>query len=163
MPRDFPSNLQNKESIVPEIKKILIPTDFSSYSQFALQYAATLAENFSAKLYVMHVCEHLIAGVESEAYHFSVAEFPAEVERNEKERLRQMTEELRSKGIDAESVIRVGRPYSAIVNTAKELEVDLVALATHGRSGPSHVAFGSTAEKVVRLAPCPVLTVKHPE
>ena len=148
---------------MPEIKKILIPTDFSSYSQFALQYAVTLAENFSAKLYVMHVCEHLIAGVESEASHFSVGEFLAEVERNEKERLRQITEELRSKGIDAESVFRVGRPYSAIVSTAKELEVDLITLATHGRSGPSHLVFGSTAEKIVRLALCPVLTVKHPD
>ncbi len=146
-----------------EIKKILIPTDFSEYSQFALKYAMALAETFKAKLYVMHACEHTISGAGTEAYHFSVPEFVAEVERNEKEALDGIVTELRSKGIDAEAIFVVGRAYFEIVDKAKALDMDLIALATHGRKGLSHFVFGSTAEKVVRLAPCPVLTVKNPE
>ena len=146
-----------------EIKKILIPTDFSEYSQFALKYAVALAESFKAKLYVMHVCEHSIMGAGPEAYHFSVPEFMAEVEKNEKETLEQIARELGSKGINVEPVFVTGRAYIDIVEKAKQLDVDLITLATHGRKGFGHFVFGSTAEKVVRLAPCPVLTVKHPE
>jgi nucleotide-binding universal stress UspA family protein len=146
-----------------EIKKILFPTDFSEYSQHALRYAAALAESFKAKLYVMHACEHPFVGAGMEAYHFSVPEFSAEVQEQEKKTLEQITEELRAQKIDAESLFVIGKAYLEIVKCAKELEVDVITLATHGHKGISHFVFGSTAEKVVRLAPCPVLTVKHPE
>ena len=146
-----------------EIKKILFPTDFSEYSQHALRYAAALAESFKAKLYVMHACEHPFIGAGMEAYHFSVPEFSAEVQEQEKKTLEQITEELRAQKIDAESLFVIGKAYLEIVKCAKELEVDVITLATHGHKGISHFVFGSTAEKVVRLAPCPVLTVKHPE
>jgi nucleotide-binding universal stress UspA family protein len=148
---------------VIEIKKILIPTDFSEYSQFALKYAKALAESFKARLYLMHVCEHAITGAGTEAYHFSVPEFLADVEKAEKEALEKIVCEIRSAGIDAQSVFTTGRAYIDIVAKARELDVDLITLATHGRQGLSHFVFGSTAEKIVRLAPCPVLTVKHPE
>ena len=146
-----------------EITKILSPTDFSEYSRFALKYAMALAESFRARLYVMHVCEHSIIGAGTEAYHFSVPEFLADVEKAEKESLERIVNEIRSTGIDAEAVFATGRAYIDIVEKAKELDVDLITLATHGRKGLSHLVFGSTAEKIVRLAPCPVLTVKHPE
>jgi nucleotide-binding universal stress UspA family protein len=145
-----------------EIKKILFPTDFSEYSQFALKYAAALAESSRAKLYVMHVHERPV-GSGLEAYHYAVPEYDAGIEKSERESLDQVVGKLRSRGVDADPVFIVGRAYVEIVNTAKELDVDLITLATHGRKGLSHVVFGSTAEKVVRLAPCPVLTVKHPE
>jgi nucleotide-binding universal stress UspA family protein len=156
------ATLEGKATMI-EIKKILMPTDFSEYSQFALKYAVALAEGFKAKLYVMHVCEHSVTGAGPEAYHFSVPEFLADVEKNEKETLSQVVQEIQSKGIAAEGVFVTGRAYIDIVEKAKELDVDLITLATHGRKGFSHLVFGSTAEKVVRLAPCPVLTVKHPE
>jgi nucleotide-binding universal stress UspA family protein len=157
--------LNNEREVGPviEIKKILIPTDFSEYSQFALKYAMALAVSFKARLYVIHVCEHAITGAGTEAYHFSVPEFLADVEKAERESLEKIVSEIRSAGIDAQSVFTTGRAYIDIVDKAKELDVDLITLATHGRKGLSHFVFGSTAEKIVRLAPCPVLTVKHPE
>ena len=145
-----------------EIKKILFPTDFSEYAKFAQKYAFALAESFKAKLYVMHASESMHSNVGMEGYFYDPA-ITANLEKNEKETLNRITEELRSQGIEAEPIFVVGRPYMEIVQKAKELDVDLITLATHGRSGLSHLVFGSVAEKVVRLAPCPVLTIKHPE
>ena len=71
--------------------------------------------------------------------------------------------QLAARRIQAEAVFATGRPYIQIVREAEKLKVDLIVLATHGRRGASHLVFGSNAEKVVRLSPCPVLTVKHPE
>jgi nucleotide-binding universal stress UspA family protein len=86
-----------------------------------------------------------------------------EEKKGQEEALNRLTADLIRQGIDAEPVFVTGRTYMEIVDKAKELEVDLITLATHGRTGLSHLVFGSTAEKIIRLAPCPVLTVKHPE
>lgn len=145
------------------IKKILFPTDFSEYSKHALKYATALAERFKAKLLVLHVCEHPIAGTGTEAYQLAVPAFFADVEQRERKQLEAMSSDLQARGIDAEPVFIIGRAYLEIVNTARQLEVDVITMATHGNKGLSHLIFGSTAEKVVRLAPCPVLTVKHPQ
>jgi nucleotide-binding universal stress UspA family protein len=146
-----------------EIKKILFPTDFSQYSNHALKYATALAESFQAKLYVMHVCEHPIAGYGIEAYHFAVPEYVVDLEQHERKALDSLIGELCNKGFDVEPVFLIGKAYQEIVKTARNLGVDVITMATHGSKGLSHLVFGSTAEKVVRLAPCPVLTVKHPE
>jgi nucleotide-binding universal stress UspA family protein len=143
-----------------EIQKILVPTDFSEYSQHAVKYAVALAQSFKAKLYVVHVWDQSIAVGPTETFH---TEIWVEAEKSEKERLNQVTQRLRTEGIDAEPVFVSGTAYIEIVKTAKELDVDLITLATHGRTGLSHLVFGSTAEKIIRLAPCPVLVVKHPE
>jgi nucleotide-binding universal stress UspA family protein len=87
----------------------------------------------------------------------------AEEKKGQEEALNRLTADLISQGVDAEPVFVTGRAYMEIVGRAKELEIDLITLATHGRTGLSHLVFGSTAEKIIRLAPCPVLTVKHPE
>jgi nucleotide-binding universal stress UspA family protein len=143
-----------------EIQRILVPTDFSEYSQHAVKYAVALAQSFKAKLYVVHVWDQSIAVGPTETFH---TEIWVEAEKSEKERLNQVTQRLRTEGIDAEPVFVSGTAYIEIVKTAKELDVDLITLATHGRTGLSHLVFGSTAEKIIRLAPCPVLVVKHPE
>jgi nucleotide-binding universal stress UspA family protein len=144
-----------------QIAKIMIPTDFSEYSRHALRYAITLAESFKAKLYLMHAWElAVLVTQQSEAY---TALNMADTRAGEEEALKRLTEEVRGRGIDAEPVFSSGRAYSEIVRAAQQLEVDLIVIATHGRKGLSHLVFGSTAERVVRLAPCPVLTVKHPE
>jgi len=148
---------------VVSIEKILLPTDFSEYSRWATRYAVALAENFKAKLYVVHVFEEVVFSSAPDAYSLSVSEFHALLQSGERDKLSHLIEELREKGVDAEPVFRVGRAYIDIVETARELSIDVIVLATHGRTGLSHLIFGSTAEKVVRLAPCPVLTVKHPE
>jgi len=148
---------------VIKIKKILFPTDFSEYSNHALKYALALAENFEAKLYVLHVCEHPIAGAGIEAYHFAVPEYIVDLEQRERKVLDALAARLRDQGIDVEPVFIIGKAYTEIVKAAKSFQVDVITMATHGSKGLSHFVFGSTAEKVVRLAPCPVLTIKHPE
>jgi len=146
-----------------EIKKILIPTDFSDYSRYALRYAVAFARSFGAKLFLFHSCEHSVLGAGTEAYHFSVPEYMTEVEKNEKLRLEDWTAEVAREKIEVEPLFAVGTAYSTIVDAAREMDVDMIILATHGRKGVSHLVFGSTAEKVVRLSPCPVLTIKYPE
>src|SRR5262245_8325717 len=143
-----------------EIQRILVPTDFSEYSQHALKYAVALAQSFMAKLYVVHIFEDAVVAAPTETFH---PEIWAEAETAEKEELSLLTQELHTKGIDVEPVFGSGIAHSEIVKTAKELDVDLITLATHGRTGLSHLVFGSTAEKIIRLAPCPVLVLKHPE
>jgi len=112
---------------------------------------------------VMHVCEHPIAGSGIEAYHFAVPEYVVDLEQRERKALDALTAELRERRVDVEPVFIIGKAYQEIVKAAKLHNVDVITMATHGSKGLSHLVFGSTAEKVVRLAPCPVLTVKHPE
>jgi nucleotide-binding universal stress UspA family protein len=146
-----------------EIKRILIPTDFSDYSRYSLRYAKAFAQSFQAQLILMHCCEHSVLGAGTEAYHFSVPEYIAKVEENEKSALEELAAELVREGFDVIPVFAVGSAPTTIVEAAQEHGVDMIIIATHGRTGFSHLVFGSTAEKVVRLSPCPVLTVKNPE
>lgn len=143
------------------LQKILVPTDFSDFSQQALEFALSLAEQFRAKLYVMHVWEMAMTSslLPPEPYPESVL---TEQQKAAAEHLAKVTNELKASGFDAEPVFAFGKPYMEIVRAATELDVDLIVLASHGRSGISHLLLGSVAEKVVRLAPCPVFTVKLP-
>jgi nucleotide-binding universal stress UspA family protein len=138
------------------IKKLLVPTDFSEYSRFALRYAVALAKSFEAKVYVIHVHEPYPQGSALEGIYYDPAIM-------EEDALDAIVKELRVQKIDAEAVFVKGRPFMEIIRQAQQIEVDLIVMATHGRKGVSHLVFGSTAEKAVRMAPCPVLTVKHPE
>jgi nucleotide-binding universal stress UspA family protein len=90
-------------------------------------------------------------------------EIMEKVQSKEQEALAGIVKELRAQQIDADPVFVRGRPFVEIIHQAQQLEADLIVIATHGRKGVSHLVFGSTAERVVRMAPCPVLTVKHPE
>ena len=140
-------------------QKILVPTDFSDFSQQALEFALALAEKFRAKLYVMHVWELPMTGslLPPEPYPEAVL---TEEQTAAAEHLTKVTDELRASDFDAEPVFVFGKPYMEIVKAAADLDVDLIVLASHGRSGISRLVLGSVAEKVVRLAPCPVFTVK---
>jgi nucleotide-binding universal stress UspA family protein len=141
------------------MKKVLIPTDFSDCSHRALQYGLAVAEKFQAKPYIIHVWELPMTGgiLPVEPYPEMVF---TEEQKAAKQRLTRLTDELKTQGIDAEPVFAFGRPYVEIVKAVANLEADLVVLATHGRGGIGHLLLGSVAEKVVRLAPCPVLTVR---
>jgi nucleotide-binding universal stress UspA family protein len=143
------------------LQKILVPTDFSDFSQQALEFALALAEEFRAKLYVMHVWELPVTGslLPPEPYPESIL---TEEQKAGADHLTKVTNELRTSGFDAEPVFVFGKPYMEIVKAAADLDVDLAVLASHSRSGISHLLLGSVAEKVVRLAPCPVFTVKAP-
>ena len=145
-----------------EMKKLLAPTDLGEYSQFALKYAAAFAEAFEAKVYVLHVHEPYPQGAVFEGMVYD-SQLVAKAEAKARADLDAIVAQLTARNIQAEAVFATGRPYIQIVREAEKLKVDLIVLATHGRRGASHLVFGSNAEKVVRLSPCPVLTVKHPE
>ena len=142
------------------VNRILVPTDFSDSSKRALEYALDIAKVSSCDLFVVHVVETF--GTEGSAVcSLSVQEkFEPEAIRT---RAAKMAEFLRDAGDVAHLTYRfvlVGAPASEIIKFAREREMDLIVMGTHGRKGASRFFFGSVAEKVVRLAPCPVLTVK---
>jgi nucleotide-binding universal stress UspA family protein len=143
------------------LQKILVPTDFSDLSQQALEFALSLADRFRAKLYLMHVWELPMTGslLPPEPYPESVL---TEEQTAGEKHLTKVANELKASGFDVEPVFVFGKPYMEIVKAATDFDVDLIVLASHGRSGVSHLLLGSVAEKVVRLAPCPVFTVKAP-
>lgn len=145
-----------------DITKILVPIDFSNYSKLALQYASKFAKNFNADLYLVYVVEPVIYPSD-----FSMGQvtFPAtELEMNEKakQELDTLAKSEIGSDIKVETVVRTGKPFVEINECAAELDVDLIIIATHGHTGVEHLLFGSTAEKVVRKAPCPVLTLREP-
>ena len=143
------------------LQKILVPTDFSDLSQQALEFALSLADRFRAKLYLINVWELPMTGslLPPEPYPESIM---TEEQKAGQEHLTKVTNELKASGFDVEPVFVFGKPYMEIVRAAADLDIDLIVLASHGRSGVSHLLLGSVAEKVVRLAPCPVFTVKAP-
>lgn len=145
-----------------QIKSILAPTDFSHHSGSGLRYAAGLAEKFGAALHVLHVLPEVVAPVGPEP--MILPSLPAEYyEEAQAAALESLGECLKPEwGIPAtvERVVRWGDPVLAIVTYARERGMDLIVLATHGRTGLSHVLLGSVAERIVREAPCAVLTVR---
>lgn len=146
-----------------KIEKILFPTDFSEHSKNAFCYALSFAKEYGARLYMLHVIEDI--QYLANAYMFDVPIMPsfADMEQN---RLKEMQEfidrEVTDPEIKIEKVIKRGRPFIEIIQMAREENIDLIVTATHGRGGLEHVLFGSVAEKVVRKAPCPVLSIRSP-
>lgn len=145
-----------------DIKRILFPTDFSEGSDNALPYAADMAKHYGAKLYVLHVMHDIAQATGWYVPHISMDELYKDIEKNAKKEIEKYgVEELRGfKDIDR-TVIK-GIPYDEIIKFAKENKIDLIVIGTHGRKGLDRVIFGSTAERVVRDAPCPVLSVRLP-
>ena len=144
------------------IKKILAPTDFSPASQKALKYALRFAHDCGSELTLLHVLEPAISPAFADTTAgpaFSKAEI-ADAE----ESLRTLVKSVRGAGAaGVRSTIRMGVATHEIVEAAKELDVDLVVIATHGYTGWKHFAIGSTAARVARAAPCPVLVVREKE
>lgn len=147
------------------LKNILYPTDFSELSVCALPYAVQLARQFDAKLHCLHVID--------EAYQYWLGAsdnvvptiVPTEEIRTATE---QQMEEFATKHLaeDSDRLVKklvIGRPFLEIIQYARESNADMIVIATHGHGGLASVLLGSVTEKVVRKAPCPVLTVRHPE
>lgn len=144
------------------INKILVPIDFSNYSKNALKYAVNFAKKFNSKIYLVYVVEPVIYPSD-----FSMGQvtFPvSDIEMNEraKDELESLAKTEIGSQFEVETVIKTGKPFVEINETASELDIDLIIIATHGHTGMEHLLFGSTAEKVVRKAPCPVLTLREP-
>lgn len=146
-----------------KIEKILFPTDFSEHSKNAFRYAFSFAKEYGAKLYMLHVIEDI--QYLANAYMFDVPVMPsfADMEQNRMKELQEFIDrEVTDPEVKIEKVIRRGRPFIEIIQMARDENVDLIVTATHGRGGLEHVLFGSVAEKVVRKAPCPVLSIRTP-
>jgi universal stress protein A len=160
-----PIQTADTTDLVPQIlhlEKILVPTDFSETSKKAVQYALRFAEQFDCEIALLYVVEPVTPlvgvplGVEvfTEKDEFSMAE----------KDLAALAAEWDAKGPQSvTSFVRVGHAPNEITKAAKELDVDLIIIATHGYTSWQHMCIGSTAERVVRAAPCPVLVVREKE
>ena len=142
------------------IKRILVPVDFSECGTHALHYAASLAKQVDASLVLLHVIDSLIAPPDMEFVHLNLKEFNAEREKRAKDKLAELARSVVDPTTPTTPVLRHGAPWEQIKETAREREIDLIVIGTHGYTGLKHVVLGSTAEKVVRLAGCPVLVVR---
>lgn len=146
-----------------KIEKILFPTDFSACAKHALKYALSFAAERGAKLYVLHVIPKLDVPIGLGAVTFPVSKIYNDMEREAKKNIHHLIPKRFLEKIKVENIIVRGIPFLEIIKAARKYDIDLITIATHGRTGISHAFLGSTAEKVVRKAPCPVLCVKHPE
>ncbi|WP_417383999.1 universal stress protein [Gimesia sp.] len=141
-----------------DIKNILIPTDFSETSQAATQYAVELAKKFGAQLHLLHVIEDPVVYMPMfESYALPPKE---DFENFAKTRLDNWILDEDKAGLEISTHWVHGNPFVDILKYAKREEIDLIVVGTHGRSFTAHLLLGSVAEKVVRKASCPVLTVR---
>ncbi|MEA3288282.1 MAG: universal stress protein [Candidatus Marinimicrobia bacterium] len=146
-----------------QFKKILVPTDFSESAKYALPFAVDLAKKYAASLHVLHVVEPIVAPVDFAWGTYSYPDIEKQLSGYVDESLTKIIEEQIPTEIVSDSTSLHGKPWREIVSFARDQKMDLIVMATHGLSGLSHALYGSTAEKVVRKAPCPVLIVRHPD
>ena len=152
------------------IAKILAPTDFSEDSNNALVYAEDIARKFGAELILLHVAQALAPvsfglepGITPDPLALETIGRIAEEQRLAAQReLDRMVNRLRESGLKTRSMLRVGAAFMEIITTAQSEAADLIVMGTHGRTGLARLLVGSVADKVVREAPCLVLTVKAP-
>ena len=144
------------------ITRILVPVDFSPHTERAFCYATTLAHRLDAKVELLHVVDNpFVAGAWSvEVYSPNIDELLAELSADAGRRLAGLKETAAALGVTAETVVLRGRPWQSIVEHAAAGGFDLIVMATHGRTGLAHAVVGSVAERVVRNAQCPVLTIR---
>lgn len=146
------------------LKTILVPTDFSGPSEVALRYAVALADAFHASLHLVHIVQEPFSQPWAvEAYGFSLAALQEEWMRDAAMRLEQMLPPADRGRYHGEVATILGHPVVEILKYATTHAIDLIVLGRHGRGPLGHLVMGSVAERVVRKAPCPVLTVRHPE
>jgi nucleotide-binding universal stress UspA family protein len=147
-----------------DLHKILVPTDFSKSSQNALSYAVAFAQKFGAAVHLLHVVQDLALFI-PEAMMVAPTGAPPVEQFHEAARaaLQRVVSELGVADVVIHPEVVEGVPYDTIIRFARERDIDLIVMGTHGHTGLAHFLLGSVSEKVVRRAPCPVLTVRHPE
>lgn len=140
------------------LERILLPTDFSEASLPATQYALELARRFDAALHVLHVIEDPVAYLPMfESFPLPTRE---EFEQFAQTRLDNWILPADAEGLQIEQHWVHGRPFVDVIRYAREQQMDLIVIGTHGRGAAAHLLMGSVSEKIVRKAPCPVLTVR---
>jgi nucleotide-binding universal stress UspA family protein len=143
--------------MIQDIKKILAPIDFSEFSMDALREAMELAKDVGAEVHIVHVV----------APHFSLLEKSREQVREtlmldeSEQELARIKKEQFGNSSNVITCAEIGPPVAKLVDYAKEHQIDLIVLSTHGRTGPQHIMIGSVAEKLARLAPCSVLVFRR--
>ena len=147
--------------MTPDIKTILVPVDFSSNSKRALDYAHTLATRLGASLHLVHVCEVPALSLGSmDAYAIAYTNWSQQLGDEAERELVRMVPALA--GVPVSTEVLFGSPARAIVTAAAARKTDLIVMGTHGHGPLMHALMGNVAERVVRTAPCPVLTVREP-
>lgn len=145
------------------LKNILVATDFSEPSGVALAYGRDLARSYNARLHVLHVVENIMIRYASEVG-FAVPDFQGDLEAAARRDLDALITDDDRRGLNAVTVVETGTNLAdTIVDYAKANAIDLIVAGTHGRGAVQHFLMGSVAERVVRTAPCPVLTVRAHE
>ena len=145
------------------MKTILHPTDFSETSNHALKYALSFAKEFGATLYILHVVEDRPAVASMDVVHPpSVILWMREAEKEARAELEALAPPEMRDSVPVERLICSEVPFLEIIRCAGQIKADLIVCGTHGRTGIKHLIFGSVAENVVRKAPCPVLSIRHP-
>jgi nucleotide-binding universal stress UspA family protein len=142
------------------IKRILLPTDFSTYSATATKCASDLAAKFDAELHLLHALEVHLASAPSFAMGLALPKYLQESRAAAEKSLTTVLDPHWSVGREVVHAVVEGSAKVEIVRYARTHKIDLIVIATHGRSGLAHVIIGSVTESVVRTAPCPVLTVR---
>jgi nucleotide-binding universal stress UspA family protein len=146
------------------LKKILVATDFGEASDAALSYGRDLARTYGATLHLLHVAEDVFARYADDGSTAFLPQMQSDIENAARKRLEGLVTDEDRTMLRARPVVLTARgPAEAIVEYANAHTVDIIVMGTHGRRALAHLLMGSVAERVVRLAPCPVLTVRHPE
>src|SRR5687768_11327747 len=147
-----------------QIRRILAPTDFSEHSCYALQYARLFADRWGAELHLLNVIEPAVFPTEAGLTPMGLMNLDSELTFAAERAMGEVLNRQELQGIpNVSTAVGHGRASSAIIEYATQHEIDLIVIATHGRTGLEHLIFGSTAERVVRESPCPVLTIRPPQ
>ena len=142
--------------------KILIAIDFSENSEHAFEYAMTLAKQFQAELTILHVINEPVDLRGFYVPHISFEQLEKEIEEGAQKMMEQFCHTRMGDFTNYQTAIVTGIPNEEIIRKAADTGASLIVLGTHGRTGLDHIIFGSTAERVVRSAACPVLTIRMP-
>lgn len=145
-----------------KINKILVPIDFSDYSKSALRYAVNFSKLFNAEIILIYVVEPVIYPPDFSMGQIAIPAVTTEFDERARDELNKLAKNEIPSAVKVSTLIKSGKPFIEIIDAAAEEDVDLIIIATHGHSGVEQILFGSTAEKVVRKAPCPVLTLREP-
>ena len=144
-------------------KSILVPTDFSEYSDKALMAAEDIARQFNAKIYLLHVVEAL-PQLCADQYCLDpliIKQVEEESLRSARQKMQDELSRIKAAGVETEIEVREGTAYREILKEQQEKQIDLIVIASHGRTGLINYLIGSVAEKVARSARCPVLLIKN--
>jgi nucleotide-binding universal stress UspA family protein len=144
-------------------KNIIVPTDFSELSESSFAPALDIAKRYGAKIHLTYVLEKTPPFLAMRSLDVTEDEVMKNMEQNAKEQLEEMIKKFGDSEVEIIPVLRKGLDYEEIVAYSKEIQSELIVIATHGRTGIMHTLLGSVAQKVIRYAKCPVLVITPPE